>query len=198
MTNGPIKTDPLFAKSLFAESLLSLKAIQNEQYVSALSLAVDEIVACYRAGGKVLVFGNGGSAADAQHISGELVGRFKRERKALSAIALTTDTSVLTAWSNDYEFETIFSRQIEAHGKEGDIAWGLSTSGNSPNVVIALKCAKELGLRTIGMSGNKGGALAEHSDLLLAVSTKDTPRIQEAQLIGYHIICKLVEETLFS
>ena len=150
------------------------------------------------AGGTVYVCGNGGSAADAQHIAAEFVGRFKLERPALPAIALTANTSVLTAWSNDYSFETVFSRQVEALGLKGDIAWGISTSGNSPNVVAALKKARELGMRTLGLSGNGGGRMSPLCDINLTISSKDTPRIQEAHLAGYHIICKLVEDTLYS
>lgn len=185
-------------RQLFSDAINKLTGILEEPYVEKLAAAVAAIAACYREGGKVLVFGNGGSAADAQHICGELVGRFKLERKALSAIALSTDTSILTAWSNDYDFETVFLRQVEAHGKPGDIAWGLSTSGNSPNVVAALKRAKHLGLKTIAMTGSGGGRCAEFSDILLSVATKDTPHVQEAHVIGYHIICRLVEEGLFA
>lgn len=189
---------PTKAKDLFLESVDSLVKAAQEPYAEALGGAVDAIVECYRSGGKLLVFGNGGSAADAQHICGELIGRFKLERKSLPAISLSTDTSILTAWSNDYSFETVFARQIEGLGRSGDIAWGISTSGNSPNVLAGLKKAKELGLTTIGMTGNNGGKAAEYSDILLAVASKDTPRIQEAHLAGYHIICRLVEETLFA
>ncbi|MBI5233140.1 MAG: D-sedoheptulose 7-phosphate isomerase [Deltaproteobacteria bacterium] len=185
------------AKRLFKAAVEELLKIADEPYAERIDLAVEAIVNCYISGGKLLVFGNGGSAADAQHIAGELVGRFKQERKALSAIALTTDTSILTAWSNDYGFESVFSRQVEAHGRPNDIAWGITTSGNSPNVVTALSRARELGLKTIAMTGAGGGRSAEHADILLAVSSKDTPRVQEAHEIGYHIICRLVEERLF-
>lgn len=185
-------------RRIFEAALKHLNEVLDQPYVEKLSGAVDLIVSCYENSGKLLVFGNGGSAADAQHICGELVGRFKMERKALSAIALTTDSSILTAWSNDYEFETIFTRQIEAHSRPGDVVWGISTSGNSPNIIGALKRAKELGVSTIAMTGNNGGKAAEVFDISLTVSSKDTPRIQEAHLIGYHIICKLVEERLFA
>lgn len=182
---------------LFKGSVGSLERILDSGFAESLGRAVEAIVKCYQAGGKVLVFGNGGSASDAQHICAEFVGRFKLERPALPAIALTANTSVLTAWSNDYEFETVFSRQIEAHGKPGDIAWGISTSGNSPNVVVALQKAREMGLVTLGLSGNGGGKMAGLCDISLTVDSKDTPHIQEAHLIGYHIICKLVEDELY-
>lgn len=187
----------LQGRVLFKGSVGSLERILDSGFADSLGQAVDAIVKCYQSGGKVLVFGNGGSASDAQHISAEFVGRFKLERPGLPAIALTANTSVLTAWSNDYEFETVFSRQIEAHGKPGDIAWGISTSGNSPNVLVALGRAREMGLVTLGLSGNGGGKMAGLCDISLAVDSKDTPRIQEAHLIGYHIICKLVEDELF-
>lgn len=184
-------------RELFEGSVASLQAVLDEGYVDALGEAASAIARCFQAGGKLLVFGNGGSAADAQHISAEFVGRFKLERPALPAIALTANTSVLTAWSNDYDYETVFSRQVEAHGKKGDIAWGISTSGNSPNIVKALSKARELGLVTIGLSGNAGGGMSALCDINLTVKSKDTPRIQEAHLVGYHIICKLVEDTLY-
>ncbi len=174
-----------------------LGVLERERYAEMLGEAASAIAGCFKAGGKLLIFGNGGSAADAQHIAAEFVGRFKLERPGLPAIALTANTSVLTAWSNDYEFETVFSRQVQALGIKGDVAWGISTSGNSPNVVAALRKARELGLVTVGLSGNGGGRMASLCDINLTVATKDTPRIQEAHLVGYHIICKLVEDALY-
>ncbi len=158
---------------------------------------VKVIVETYRRGKKVLIFGNGGSAADAQHMAAELVGRFKLERKALPAIALTTDTSILTAIGNDYGFERVFARQIEALAEEGDCALGISTSGNSPNVLEAIEVAKERGLKTIGFTGAGGGRLAGMVDLCLKAPSKDIPRIQEVHITCIHIICQLVEETIF-
>ena len=155
------------------------------------------IVSAYRAGGKVVLFGNGGSAADAQHIAGELVGRFKLERPALPAVALTTNTSVLTAVANDYGYETTFSRQVEALVGEKDVVVGLSTSGNSPNVVEAIKAAKIKGAKTIGLTGSNGGQLAEEADLVIRVPSISTPRIQEAHITIGHIVCELVERELF-
>ena len=155
------------------------------------------IVSAYRAGGKVVLFGNGGSAADAQHIAGELVGRFKLERPALPAVALTTNTSVLTAVANDYGYETTFSRQVEALVGEKDVVVGLSTSGNSPNVIEAIKAAKIKGAKTICLTGGNGGQLAEEADLVIRVPSDSTPRIQEAHITIGHIVCELVERELF-
>ena len=155
------------------------------------------IVSAYRAGGKVVLFGNGGSAADAQHIAGELVGRFKLERPALPAVALTTNTSVLTAVANDYGYETTFSRQVEALVNKNDIAIGISTSGDSPNVIEAVKAAKAKGAKTIGLTGGNGGRLAELADLSLVVPSGNYSRVQEAHITIGHIVCELVERELF-
>jgi D-sedoheptulose 7-phosphate isomerase len=159
---------------------------------------VNELFQAFSTGKKLLVFGNGGSAADAQHICGELVGRFAFLRKPLPAIALTVDTSFLTAWVNDFEFESVFARQIEAHGKAGDVAWGISTSGNSKNVVIAMQRAQSLGLRTIGLTGKGGGEVAAFADVLLAVPLTVTPEIQEVHMLTYHYICAEIERMLFT
>ena len=146
-----------------------------------------------RGGGKVLVMGNGGSAADAQHFAAELVGRFLRERRALPAIALTTDTSILTAVGNDYGFETVFSRQVEALARPGDVVIGISTSGNSPNVLRALQAARKIGCSTVGLLGRDGGQIAPLVDISLTVSSMDTPHIQEVHAMIVHILCDLVE-----
>ncbi|NPA40295.1 MAG: D-sedoheptulose 7-phosphate isomerase [Thermodesulfobacteria bacterium] len=148
------------------------------------------------AGGKLLIFGNGGSAADSQHLAAELVNRFKKERKPFPAIALTTDTSILTAVANDYSFEEVFEKQIIALGKKGDIALGISTSGNSPNVIRALKTASALGLHTIGLTGKTGGKMADCCEILIKAPSTDTPRIQECHLLFLHIFAGLVEELL--
>jgi len=149
-----------------------------------------------RAGGKVLVFGNGGSAADAQHLAGELVGRFLRERAALPALALTTDPSVITAIGNDLGYEAVFRRQVEAHGRPGDVAIGISTSGNSANVIAALQLARERGLVTVALTGEGGGRLRELADYLIDVPHRETPRIQEVHAMVVHILCQVVEEAL--
>lgn len=152
------------------------------------------VAACLRAGGKVLVFGNGGSAADAQHFAGELVGRYLRDRPGLPALALTTDASVVTAVANDIGYEAVFRRQVEAHGRRGDVAVGISTSGNSPNVVEALRAAREAGLVTVALTGEGGGRMAALADQLIAVPSRDTPRIQEVHTMVVHILCAIVEE----
>ena len=149
-------------------------------------------------GNKLLVMGNGGSAADSQHFVAEIVGRFKMERRALPAIALSTDTSILTAVGNDYGFESIFSRQVEALAAPGDIVVGLSTSGNSPNVLKALNEARKRGCRTIGLLGKDGGSIWSACDLALVVPSTDTPRIQEGHITIIHIVCDLMEKALFS
>jgi D-sedoheptulose 7-phosphate isomerase len=148
-------------------------------------------------GSKLLVMGNGGSAADSQHFVAEIVGRFKMERRALPAVALTTDTSILTAIGNDYGFESIFSRQVEALAVPGDIVVGLSTSGNSPNVLKAFHAARERGCRTIGLLGKEGGSIRAACDLALVITSTDTPRIQEGHITIIHIVCDLVEKALF-
>ena len=147
-------------------------------------------------GGKLLLMGNGGSAGDAQHIAAELIGRFKKERRAIPAIALTVDTSTLTALGNDYGFDTVFSRQIEALARNGDVVVGISTSGNSENVVRALKKANALGAETIGLLGNNGGKIKEIANLSIVIPSNDTARIQEVHITIGHIICELIEEDL--
>jgi D-sedoheptulose 7-phosphate isomerase len=151
---------------------------------------------CLRAGGKVLTFGNGGSAADAQHLAGELVGRFLRDRAALSALALTCDSSVVTAIGNDMGYESIFRRQVEAHGRPGDVAVGITTSGRSPNVVQALQLARERGLVTVGMTGGGGGRLVGLVDYLIDVPHGETARIQEVHVMVVHVLCQVVEEAM--
>ncbi len=158
--------------------------------------AINMIVAALRQGGKVALCGNGGSAADAQHIAGELVGRFKRERQGLAAIAFTTDTSILTAVGNDYGFDNIFARQVEALLGAGDVLIAISTSGNAPNVIRAAQTAADQGVKTIGLTGADGGQLAGEVDLCLQVPSDQTPRIQEVHITIGHIICELVEELL--
>ena len=152
----------------------------------------------FNRGHKLLVMGNGGSAADAQHFVAEMVSRFKMERKGLPAVALSTDTSILTAIGNDYGFDRVFSRQVEALAVPGDIVVGISTSGNSPNVLMALQAAKTRGCRTIGLLGRGGGSIKPACDLALVVPSQDTPRVQEGHILIIHIVCDLVERTLFS
>ena len=156
--------------------------------------ACETAVATLKAGGKILLCGNGGSAADAQHIAAELTGRYKTERGALAGIALTTDTSALTAIGNDYGYEFVFSRQLEALGREGDLLIAISTSGNSGNVLKALELARKIGIKTIGLSGRTGGAMNELCELNLVVPSNDTPRIQEMHIMIGHIICQSIDD----
>ena len=177
------------------ESACIKKAIAKSK-IDEIERMIEFIITAYKTGGKVVLFGNGGSAADAQHIAGELMGQFKLKRQALPAIALTTNTSVLTAVANDYGYDNVFSRQVEALVNEKDVVVGISTSGNSPNVVEAIKLAKMKGAKTIGLTGGNGGKLAEVADLALIVPSDSTPRIQEAHITIGHIVCELVEREL--
>lgn len=156
------------------------------------------LVETFARGGKLLVMGNGGSAADAQHFVAEIVGRFKMERRGLPAIALSTDTSILTAIGNDYGFDMVFRRQVEALAVAGDLVVGISTSGNSPNVQQALVLAREKGCRTIGLLGKDGGSIKNVCDLALIVPTNDTPRVQEGHITIIHIVCDLLEKKMFA
>ena len=158
---------------------------------------IEAITAALKAGNKILLFGNGGSAADAQHLAAEFVNRFVIERPPLPAIALTTDTSVITSIGNDYDFSEIFSKQIRAIGQPGDVAWGISTSGSSPNVIKAIEVAKKIGMVTIGMTGKDGGDMAKMVDYSLNVSSNSTPRVQEVHITVGHVICEMVDYKLF-
>ncbi len=157
-------------------------------------LAAQTISAALKAGHKLLVFGNGGSASDAQHIAAELVGRFQRERAAMAAIALTTDTSVLTSIGNDYSFKQVFARQVEALGQRGDVAMGISTSGESLNVVAALLAAKGKGLKTIALTGRDGGSVARAAEIHVNVPDQNTARVQEVHRTLLHVVCEVVED----
>jgi D-sedoheptulose 7-phosphate isomerase len=182
--------------AVYREAAANLNAVTAE-YVRAVEEATALLEDVYRAGGKLLVFGNGGSAADAQHIAAELVGRFAMARAPLAAIALTTNPALLTAWSNDAGYDDAFARELQALGRPGDVAWGISTSGNSPSVVNALKAARELGMRTVGLTGVQGGRMDAYCDILMAAAATDTPRIQELHLVTYHAICAALEQRLF-
>lgn len=164
---------------------------------SIIAEVAQKLIAAYRAGNKVLLFGNGGSAADAQHIAAELVGKYYLDRKPLPAEALTVNTSSLTAIGNDYGFDKVFARQIEALGEAGDIAIGISTSGNSANVIEGLRVAKRRGMTTVGLTGTDGGKLKGAADYCLCVPSQDTPRIQEVHILVGHIWCELIEQALF-
>lgn len=172
-------------------------AVQNElakRGVKEIVQAGNAIVASLRGGGKLIAFGNGGSAADAQHMAAELVGRYRTDRKALAAAALTTDSSAMTAIANDFGFEEIFSRQLEAIGKHGDVALAISTSGNSLNVLRGLESARRLGMTTIGLSGESGGKMRGLVDICLCVPSVATPRIQESHILIIHILSGIVED----
>jgi D-sedoheptulose 7-phosphate isomerase len=177
-----------------AEALLA--ATRAAGLHDAMQGAVAATVKALSEGKPLLVCGNGGSAADAEHIVGELVGRFLRNRRALNAICLASNAAVLTAWSNDFSFEQVFARQVEAHGAPGAVLLGLSTSGNSPNVVLALEAARGMGMATIGMTGEGGGRMAALCDHLLAVPSRFTPAIQQVHLALYHYYCAAVEEAV--
>lgn len=172
---------------------IAVTAIVLDGGVDGVVLAAGTIRESLARGGKVLVFGNGGSAAESQHFAAELVGRFKRERKPMAAIALTTDSSILTAVGNDYAFDHIFARQVEALGRPGDVAVGISTSGQSPDVLVGLQAARVAGLKTIGLTGRDGGAMGPAVDVHVNVPHADTARVQEVQLMLLHAICDLVE-----
>jgi D-sedoheptulose 7-phosphate isomerase len=176
---------------------VAVKNLITKKIAPQIETAIKWLVNAFKNRNKVIFFGNGGSAADAQHLTAELVGRYKKDRKALPAIALTTDTSVLTSLSNDYGFETIFSKQIESLANKGDIAIGISTSGNSRNVIVGIEKARELGCQTIGLLGCDGGRIAEVVDLPIIVPSYSTPRIQECHITIGHIICGIVEQEIF-
>ncbi len=164
-----------------------------EQLIPVIALASQICIETLRNGNKILICGNGGSASDAQHISAELTGRYKTQRKGLSAIALTTDTSALTAIGNDFGFEQIFSRQVEALANIGDLLIGISTSGNSQNIINALKVAKEMECKVLGFSGRDGGLMNEICDINVIVPSSDTPRIQEMHILIAHILCQAID-----
>ena len=167
-----------------------------ETCLPALTKAADALIAAYRAGHKVLFFGNGGSAADAQHLAAEFLGRYLREREPLAALALHANSSALTAIGNDYGYDHVFSRQLKALAVRGDVAVGISTSGNSANVVEAMVCARSLGLVTIALTGSSGGRLRSLADILIAVPSEETPRIQECHILAGHALCDAVEQAL--
>lgn len=189
-----MKMKKIILKNLEESIEVKDRFIKNN--IDLISKGAEMIATCLASGHKILIFGNGGSAADAQHITAEFVNRFEIERLPLAAIALTTDTSIITSIGNDYHFDEIFSKQIKALGKKDDIAWGISTSGNSKNVIQAINAAKDIGISTIGLTG-RGGKLAESADLVFSVESDVTARIQEAHITLGHILCDLVDRILF-
>jgi D-sedoheptulose 7-phosphate isomerase len=187
--------DPIAAH--FERSLTALtRATLDTALLGSARKIAEVIIAALRSGNKILLIGNGGSAADAQHIAAEIVGRYKQDRPAWAAIALTTDTSALTAIANDYGFEQVFARQVEGLGQRGDVLLALSTSGRSPNIVAALRRARQRGLVTIGFTGSKGEALGALCDYLLVSPSDDTPVVQQIHLAAAHGICDEIEQTL--
>jgi len=183
-------------KQQIAEHIRTVEAAIGQ--VELLERMADRLIACFSAGGRVYLLGNGGSAADAQHIAAELVGRFKKNRKALPAIALTTDTSALTAISNDLSFAQVFARQVEALVTNRDIVWALSVSGESPNVIRAVESAKGIGAFVIGFTGESGDRLAGHCDLCFRVAHAASDRVQEVHQLAYHLICDRIEREFAS
>jgi D-sedoheptulose 7-phosphate isomerase len=168
--------------------------LSAENLSEKIEKAINEIIKCFSTGNKIIIFGNGGSAADAQHIVAEFIGRFQKERKSLPAIALTTDSSIITSLSNDYSYDIVFSRQCESLVSKGDVVMGISTSGNSKNVAEGIKTAKTMGAITIGLLGGKGGTISNITDIPIIVESTNTAKIQEVHRVIYHIICEMVEK----
>ncbi len=179
------------------ESIAAKELFFNEENNSLVLRSAEAIVESFNSGGKLLIAGNGGSAADAQHMAAEFVNRFEIERPPLPALALTTDTSNITSIGNDYSFDEIFSKQIKALGRSGDVFIAISTSGSSPNIIKAVEASREIGIKVIGLTGKGGGDLAPLSDILLNVETETTARVQEVHITVIHILCRLVDEMLF-
>ena len=182
-----------------ADETLAAAATLHERmrgHLGPTIVAAEAVSDALRAGGKLLVFGNGGSAADAQHMAAELVGRFQKERAAMPAIALTVDTSILTAIANDYSFKQVFARQVEALGRPGDVAMGISTSGESPNVIAALQVARAQGLKTIALTGRDGGGAGRAADIHVNVPDQNTQRVQEVHQTLIHVMCEVIESDL--
>jgi D-sedoheptulose 7-phosphate isomerase len=173
------------------------RLLQDNSLLETINNISHKMIDVYRKGNKVLIAGNGGSAADSQHIAGELVSRFYFDRPGLASIALTTDSSILTAIGNDYGYEKLFSRQIEANGVDGDLFIGISTSGNSKNIINALTTSKSSGIVTVGFTGSRGGIMEEFCDYCIKIPSIETPRIQEAHILIGHILCAIVEKELF-
>ncbi len=180
-------------KDIFLENIQVKEELLRSGIGQIVEIA-DMIIECLKKNGKVILFGNGGSASDSQHIAAELVGRFKRDRAALAAIALTTNTSILTSLANDYGYEVVFSKQMEALGQKNDVAIGISTSGKAKNVALGIKQAKKMGIKTIALTGGDGGDIAKLADLSLIVPSSSTARIQETHILIAHIVCELVEQ----
>lgn len=187
-----------FVKKQIEESIEVKKNIlENENYINKIIEISNLIINAYKKGNKVMICGNGGSAADSQHIAAEFVSKFRKDRKALPAIAMNTNTSTLTSIGNDYEYNRIFERQVEAFGKEGDVLIGISTSGGSKNISRAFMQAKQIGMTSVALLGKDGGENKNYADISFIVPSNDTPRVQESHIMIGHIICDIVEGTLF-
>ena len=186
-------TDTARVAAIIAEFAKAMQAMDATAHAAVAAMA-DAVIDCFKQGRQVLVCGNGGSAADAQHISAELAGRFLLERRPLPCISLTTNTSILTAIGNDFSFDEVYSRQVAGLGRKGDVLWGISTSGNSRNVLEAARLARQMGLRVIGMTGPTGGKLLELCDVCFRAPAQRTDRIQQLHQVAYHLICELVDE----
>ncbi|MDD5059641.1 MAG: D-sedoheptulose 7-phosphate isomerase [Candidatus Omnitrophica bacterium] len=182
-------------KDILLESIQVKEEILRNQ-IESINQIAELMIDCLKKDGKVIVFGNGGSASDSQHIAAELVGRFKKDRSALAGIALTTNTSILTSIANDYGYEFVFSRQVEALGKKNDVVLGISTSGKAKNVALGIKQARKMGIKTVVFSGGDGGDIVKLADVSLVVPSKITARIQEAHITIAHIICEMIEQQL--
>ena len=193
------KTQRTISLNSIKEQIKNTIAESSDSIIKSINLSekieesINEIVKCFSTGNKIIIFGNGGSAADAQHIVAEFIGRFQKERKSLPAIALTTDSSILTSLSNDYSYDVVFSRQCESLVSKGDVVIGISTSGKSKNVEEGIKTAKNLGAITIGLLGGEGGIISKIVDIPIIVESTNTARIQEVHRVIYHIICGIVE-----
>jgi len=193
---GPGGAKPLSLARYFSESAVVLKSAGEVWGEGLLEGAIGAITLALGTGKPLLVCGNGGSASDAMHITGELVGRFLKERRALKAICLSCNPSVITAWTNDYSYETVFSRQVEAYGEPGAVILGISTSGNSKNVIRAFEMARSMNMKTVALTGEGGGLLAGVTDYLFAVPSRSTPLIQQVHVCLYHYLCEVIERDL--
>ena len=188
---------PHIKKQIATSIQIKQQILQDESLLKQIAAVADHCVLAFRLGHKVLFCGNGGSAADAQHLAAELSGRFYFDRPPLFAEALHVNSSFTTAVANDYSFEYIYSRMLHAVGRKGDVLFALSTSGNSPNIVQAVGAAKKLGISTVGLTGNTGGKLLDQCDFLIRIPSQDTPRIQECHMLVGHLICELIEAEIF-
>ena len=198
MVSQSLADNKFIIKHIESSISVKQKVLTDESLLCQLELVASLCVDTFKSGNKVILAGNGGSAADAQHIAAEFVSRFRFDRPGLPSLSLSTDTSMLTAIGNDYGYDKLFSRQLEANGKSGDVLIGITTSGNSKNVVEAAKVAKDLGIISVGMTGASGGLLKNYCDYLLPIPSDSTALIQETHIMLGHIICGYVEDTLFS